>query len=184
MRPESRTRCARGLLLPVSAVRCPALMDIVATAIGGSYNRQGKRRRTRPGLLERELAMRRTVLFLLLAFPAASAAQSAEPVNLVANGDFSQVAGGKPENWAVSGSPIDVTQTLSVEQDADGKRFARLVCARLRASGRRQPRHAGPERPGQLGQGPPVSILVPDAGYRIAEPHDQRCDPRDRGLAP
>jgi hypothetical protein len=79
--------------------------------------------------------MRRTVLFLLLVFPAASAALPAEPVNLVANGDFSQVAGGKPENWAASGSPIDVTQTLSVEQDADGKRFARLVCARCERRG-------------------------------------------------
>ena len=36
--------------------------------------------------------MPRIVLFLLLAFPAVALAQPAEPVNLVANGDFSRVS--------------------------------------------------------------------------------------------
>ena len=53
-----------------------------------------------------------------------AAAEAEEPVNLVANGDFSEAAGGKPEKWATSGSPANVAQTLSVEKDADGKPFA------------------------------------------------------------
>ncbi len=74
--------------------------------------------------------MSRTALFLLLAFPAMSVAERTRPVNLVANGDFSRAVGGKPEKWTTAGSPVHVTQALSVEQDADGKPFARLVCTR------------------------------------------------------
>jgi hypothetical protein len=74
--------------------------------------------------------MLRPVVHLLWAIAALSTAQSAEPVNLVANGDFSRAPGGKPEQWLTSGSPVNVTQTLSVERDADGRPFARLVCTR------------------------------------------------------
>ena len=128
--------------------------------------------------------MPRTVLFFLLAFPAVSMAQPAEPVNLVANGDFSRAAGGKPEKWATAGSPVNVTQTLSVEKDADGKPFARLVCTRCERQGGDS--HAMLAQNGQVNliQGPPVSVLVPDAGHGVGEPHDQRCDPGDQGLAP
>ena len=74
--------------------------------------------------------MPRTILFLLLAFPAVSLAQPAEQVNLVANGDFSQATDGKPEKWATSGSARDVSQTLTVEKDTNGKLLAHLVCTR------------------------------------------------------
>jgi hypothetical protein len=74
--------------------------------------------------------MLRAVLHLVLALAALATARAAEPVNLVANGDFSRTSGGKPELWTTSGSPRNVTQTLSVERDVDGKPFARLACTR------------------------------------------------------
>jgi hypothetical protein len=65
-----------------------------------------------------------------MALPALALAQPTAPVNLVANGDFARASDGKPESWTTSGSPVNVTQALRVEQDADGKPFARLVCTR------------------------------------------------------
>ncbi|MCX7424191.1 MAG: hypothetical protein NTW96_00915 [Planctomycetia bacterium] len=64
-----------------------------------------------------------------------AAAEAEEPVNLVANGDFSGAAGGKLEKWATSGSPANVAQTLSAEKDTDGKPFARLVCTHCERQG-------------------------------------------------
>ena len=62
-------------------------------------------------------------------------AAGAEPVNLVANGDFSQVADGKPAKWAASGNARDVTQTLEVVKDADGRPCVKLSCTRFEKSG-------------------------------------------------
>ena len=112
--------------------------------------------------------MPRLILFLLLALPAVSAAQPAEPVNLVANGDFSQATGGKPENWATSGSAVNVTQTLTGEKDADGKPFARLVCTRCE--------RAGGDSHAMLAQNGQVN-LVKDRLYEFS------CRMRATGLA-
>ena len=79
--------------------------------------------------------MPRTFLLFVLFLPAASWAQRAEPVNLVANGKFTQVINGLPDKWSTSGSAVDVSQTLSVEKDADGRAFARLVCTRCERQG-------------------------------------------------
>ena len=57
-------------------------------------------------------------------------AADAEAPNLVANGDFSQVSGGKPDKWELSGNQQDVTQTLQVVKDKDQKAAAQLACAR------------------------------------------------------
>ncbi len=75
------------------------------------------------------------LLLLLLAFPTVASAQHAEPVNLVANGDFARVVDGQPAQWATSGSAVNVSQVLTVEQDAEGRPFARLVCTRCEQSG-------------------------------------------------
>ena len=55
---------------------------------------------------------------------------SAEPPNLVANGDFSQSANGKPEHWETSGDSNTVSQTLTIERDAAGKPCVKLACTR------------------------------------------------------
>lgn len=73
--------------------------------------------------------------WLLVAFAAVTPAAAAEPVNLVANGDFVQVVDGQPAQWTTSGSEADVEQRLTVEQDTDGRRFARLVCTRCEQRG-------------------------------------------------
>jgi hypothetical protein len=52
-----------------------------------------------------------------------------EAPNLVLNGDFSKLLNGKPEHWETSGDS-GVSQTLTVEPDADGKPCAKLVCTR------------------------------------------------------
>jgi hypothetical protein len=57
--------------------------------------------------------MLRAVLHLVLALAALSTARAAEPINLVANGDFSRTSGGKPEPWITSGSPRNVTQSIA-----------------------------------------------------------------------
>ncbi|MFH1024197.1 MAG: carbohydrate binding domain-containing protein [Planctomycetota bacterium] len=62
-------------------------------------------------------------------------AAAGEPPNLVANGDFSQVTDGKPDTWAASGNPRDVTQTLEVVKDADGKPCAKISCTRFEKRG-------------------------------------------------
>ena len=79
----------------------------------------------------------RSVLAALAAALALGSAPlgAAEPVNLVANGDFAQAADGKPEKWAASGSPKDVTQTLEVVKDAEGKPCAKLACTRFEKRG-------------------------------------------------
>ena len=59
----------------------------------------------------------------------ASTPGAAEPVNRVANGDFSRVSDSKPDEWQVSGDQ-NVTQTLGVGRDAAGKPFAQLTCTR------------------------------------------------------
>ena len=79
--------------------------------------------------------MPRTALIFLLAVPAASLSQPAQPINRVANGDFSRVIDGQPEKWSTSGSQADVSQTLRVENDADGQSFAHLVCTRCERRG-------------------------------------------------
>ena len=83
-----------------------------------------------------------------------AAAEVEEPANLVGNSDFSQVADGKPDKWATSGSKADVTQTLSVEQDADGKPFARLVCTRCDRRGGDSHAMLIQSGQSQAGQGP------------------------------
>jgi hypothetical protein len=60
---------------------------------------------------------------------AEEAKPSAAAPNLVANGDFSQAAGGKPDKWRADGDS-SVEQTLSVAKDADGRPYAKLVCTR------------------------------------------------------
>lgn len=65
--------------------------------------------------------------------------EPAQPINstdLVANGDFSKVKGGKPDHWQTSGSKKDVDQTLTAEKDPDGTPFARLTCTRCDHTGR------------------------------------------------
>lgn len=72
-------------------------------------------------------------LILCVSFAAAecSAATSAtQAVNLVANGDFSSVSGNTVEFWQTSGNPRDVEQKLTVEKDANGRPYAKLVCTR------------------------------------------------------
>jgi hypothetical protein len=90
-----------------------------------------------PGFRRNGLMLRQ-MLLALLTVPMSLLAQpegQPAPANLVANGDFSQVSNGQPDKWAASGSKIDVTQTLSVEKDADGKPFARLICTRCERRG-------------------------------------------------
>jgi hypothetical protein len=51
--------------------------------------------------------------------------------NLVANGDFAQVANGRPRDWETAGDTAIVTQELRVTTDSNGKRYAQLRCTRL-----------------------------------------------------
>ena len=77
-------------------------------------------------------ALAAVVLILLALAPhAPAAAPAAEPVNLVANGDFSQATGGKPDQWEAAGDSATVTQTLEAARDAEGRPFARLACTRF-----------------------------------------------------
>jgi len=77
------------------------------------------------------------LLGALLAVMALGAAPlgAGESVNLVANGDFAQAAGGKPDKWQTSGNPRDATQTLEVVKDPEGKPCAKLVCTRMERKG-------------------------------------------------
>jgi hypothetical protein len=63
----------------------------------------------------------------LILLAAAVCAAAAEPENLVANGDFSQAGGGKPDRWQCAGD-AGVTQTLAAARDADGRPYAQLIC--------------------------------------------------------
>ncbi|MBM4019983.1 MAG: hypothetical protein FJ288_16955 [Planctomycetes bacterium] len=86
------------------------------------------------------------VLPALLAAAAAAAGESAPPspgqgpaapgrspaANLVANGDFSQVEGGRPVGWKAEGDAA-VEQALFAARDAEGRPVARLACTRFDA---------------------------------------------------
>jgi hypothetical protein len=65
---------------------------------------------------------------------AATAATAARAENLVANGDFSEAADGKPAHWAAAGD-AHVTQRLEVVRDASGNPYARLACAAFEKGG-------------------------------------------------
>ena len=73
--------------------------------------------------------LRLTPLIVALSF-SVRVAVAADPINLVANGDFSQVSNSQPDKWALSGNPTDVDQRLEVGKDADGKTYAKLICTR------------------------------------------------------
>jgi hypothetical protein len=60
---------------------------------------------------------------------AATTADTAPGRNLVANGDFQRVTGGKPDQWQTAGDD-SVTQTLAAAEDADGRPIAQLICTR------------------------------------------------------
>jgi hypothetical protein len=62
---------------------------------------------------------------------AGSKVHAAELTNLVANGDFSLGANGRPDGWQSPGDAAIVTQALEVITDASGKRCARLSCTRF-----------------------------------------------------
>jgi len=71
-----------------------------------------------------------TAVVIILACAAATLAEEAKPANLVANGDFSQATGGKPDRWQTAGDD-GVDQTLRVAKDADGRPYAQLACTRF-----------------------------------------------------
>ncbi len=54
--------------------------------------------------------------------------------NLVANGDFAQVADGKPAHWEAAGDPRSVEQSLTVIREG-GRNCARLACTRIEGEG-------------------------------------------------
>lgn len=78
-------------------------------------------------------AHRRLGCLILLVL--AAGAMGGEAGNLVANGDFSRVSGGKIEGWQTSGDTGSVTQVLSVAKDADGRAYAQLACSRFESKG-------------------------------------------------
>jgi hypothetical protein len=92
---------------------------------------------------------------------------AAEPVNLIANGDFAKAADGKPDGWQTAGNPKDVDQTLSVVPDTDGRLCAKLACTRC------EKRSAGSHA--MLAQGGQVR-LVKDRTYRFS------CRLRQEGI--
>jgi hypothetical protein len=65
---------------------------------------------------------------LLLSFEATAPAECAEPRNLVANGGFSQIEGGKPVHWVAAGDG-GVAQTLEAAIE-NRNPCARLACTR------------------------------------------------------
>ncbi len=82
----------------------------------------------------RGLAWAGAALALVLTW-AAAPTQAAEAVNLVVNGDFAKVAAdGRPEHWQAAGDS-GVVQRLEAARDADGRPYARLVCAEFKQSG-------------------------------------------------
>jgi len=89
-----------------------------------------------------QLPSRRLFAFILLAVGigliSLPFARAAEPVNLVANGDFSKVEKGRLAQWSTSGDAT-VTQKLEAAVE-DGKPCAKLVCTRCEGSG--GPSHA------------------------------------------
>lgn len=87
----------------------------------------------------RSTILQATLVAALVAATASGAgvtrAGEGEGANLVANGDFSQAPGGKPEKWQTSGSARDVDQALEIVKDAEGKPCARLACTRIERKG-------------------------------------------------
>jgi len=71
---------------------------------------------------------------ILLAACPAPAAPAAEPENLVANGDFSATADGRPARWQAPGDS-GVDQRLETARDSGGNPYARLVCTRFEERG-------------------------------------------------
>lgn len=72
------------------------------------------------------------VLAALLGGCPCAGAQSAS--NLVRNGDFRQVADGKPVGWELAGDARTVEQALEIVTDS-GRRCARLTCSRITGEG-------------------------------------------------
>ncbi len=70
---------------------------------------------------------------MVCAAVAGSAAVGAEVENLVANGDFSVVVGGKPQDWQAAGDARVVDQRLTARKDEQGRGYAELVCTRCDA---------------------------------------------------
>jgi hypothetical protein len=56
------------------------------------------------------------------------------PVNLVANGDFTQVVNGKPVGWETAGDPQHVQQELTLVRE-EGRSCAKLTCTRIEGEG-------------------------------------------------
>jgi hypothetical protein len=67
-------------------------------------------------------------ILLLTALRVTARANGAEVKNLVANGDFSQIQGGKPLQWETAGDE-NVTQSLEIALEK-GNPCAKLVCTR------------------------------------------------------
>lgn len=76
--------------------------------------------------------MLRLVLIIVVVLLLGSQLASAD--NLVANGDFSAVTSGKPDNWDTSGNLKQVTQRLDVVTDK-GVKCSRLACTRFEGTG-------------------------------------------------
>jgi hypothetical protein len=68
---------------------------------------------------------RRLILIVLALLPVLAEAAA----NRVANGDFSQLANGKPVAWEACGNARSVEQRLEAGEE-NGARFAKLVCTR------------------------------------------------------
>jgi len=81
------------------------------------------------------LAARAAALAAALLAPPAPALAAEAPANLVANGDFSQVAAGRPDAWEAAGDARSVTQVLRAARDADGRPCAELACTRFEHQG-------------------------------------------------
>jgi hypothetical protein len=96
---------------------------------------EGYRRRARRPRIRSNEIMMRSLWWCVGIIPVMALPVAALEVNLVANGDFSAATDGQPREWATSGSPAHVSQTLRVEHDDSGKPFARLVCTRCEGQG-------------------------------------------------
>ena len=109
-------------------------------------------------------------------------AVGAGPANLVANGDFSDLADGKPVHWQTSGDEKEVTQSLRTVEDGQGRPCAELACNCAATSGPRGARHAGPVWVGDAGERPPLRVLLSGPRRRPGLPRRVRRDPRHQDL--